>query len=353
MTGTMRAAVLHGKEDVRIEQVPVPHLEPGDVLLKTEVALTCGTDVKVFRRGYHARMITPPALFGHEVAGIVAEVGPGPHAIERGASVVAANSAPCGECEYCRRGRETLCDNLQFWNGAYAEFVRIPARIARRNLLRLPEGVGFREGALTEPLACVVRGIEATQVASGDTVAVIGVGPVGLMLAALARRRGARVVAVGRRPERLLAARDMGATVTVAVGPGEDLVQVLRRESPDGLGPHVIFEAAGAVETADAAIQGVRKGGTVNLFAGCPAGTRVPVDAQRLHYDEITLTSSFHHTPAAMREALRLIAARAIDASALVTSDADLEALPDVLRGTIGGNGLKTAIRPWAPSRGD
>ncbi len=345
MTGSMRAAVLHGREDVRIEDVEIPRLEPGDVLLKTEVALTCGTDVKVFRRGYHARMLAPPALFGHEVAGTVAEVGPGPHAIERGAPVVAANSAPCGDCEYCRRGRETLCDDLQFWNGAYAEFVRIPARVARRNLLRLPEGLGFREAALTEPLACVVRGVEETLIASGDTVAVIGVGPVGLMLAAIARRGGARVVAFGRRPDRLLLARDMGAAATVALKPGEDLAAALRAESPDGRGPHVVFEAAGAVETAEAAIRGVRKGGIVNLFAGCPADSHLSVDAQRLHYDEITITSSFHHTPTTIREALRLIAARAVDANALISADAGLADLPAVLRGALGG-GLKTAIRP-------
>jgi L-iditol 2-dehydrogenase len=342
----MRAAVLHGKEDVRIEDVPIPRLEPGDVLLKTETALTCGTDAKVFRRGYHARMLTPPALFGHEVAGVVAEVGPGPHAIERGAPVVAANSAPCGECEYCRRGRETLCDDLQFWNGAYAEYVRIPARVARRNLLRIPEGLGFREAALTEPLACVVRGIEETTVVTGDTVAIIGVGPVGLMLVTLARRAGARVVAVGRRTDRLLLARDLGAVATVAVTPGDDLADALRRESPEGRGPHVVFDAAGAVETAEAAVRGVRKGGVVNLFAGCPAGARVSLDAQRLHYDEVTLTSSFHHTPATMREALRLIATRGVDAGALITADAVLDALPEILRGAAGGDGLKTAITP-------
>ena len=346
MTGLMRAAVLHGKEDVRIEEVPIPRLEPGDVLVKTEVALSCGTDAKVFHRGYHARMLAPPTLFGHELAGVVAEVGPGPHAIERGAAVVAANSAPCGDCEYCRRGRETLCDDLQFWNGAYAEFVRIPSRIARRNLVRLPEGLGFREAALTEPLACVVRGIEETHIASGDTVAVVGVGPVGLMLVALARRHGARVVAVGRRPERLLIARDMGAVVTAAARPEESLADVLRRESPDGRGPHVVFDAAGAAETADASIRAVRKGGTVNLFAGCAADVRLSLDAQRLHYDEVTITSSFHHTPASIREALHLIASRAIDAASLITGDAALEALPEVLRATGRGEGLKTAIRP-------
>src|SRR5947208_12424390 len=159
----MKAAVLYGREDVRIEQVDVPALEPGDILLRTRVALTCGTDAKVFRRGYHAKMIVPPAVFGHEIAGVVEEVGPGVEGWEPGTPVVAANSAPCGECYYCRHEMSSLCDDLLFWNGAYAEFARIPARVVSKNLLPLEEGVDFREGAMVEPLACVIRGVEESR----------------------------------------------------------------------------------------------------------------------------------------------------------------------------------------------
>ena len=342
----MKAAVLHGREDVRIEQVPVPRLEAGDVLIRTRAALTCGTDGKVFRRGYHAKMIVPPALFGHEVSGVVAEVGPGPHGIEPGAAVVAANSAPCGACEYCLRGRETLCDDLLFWNGAYAEFVRIPARVARRNLLRLPEGLGFREAAITEPLACVVRGIEESRIVPGQTVAIIGVGPIGLMLIALARTRGARVVAVGRRPERLERAREMGADATIVVGPRDDLAALVRRESPEERGPHVVIEVAGVPETSEAAIRAVRKGGLVNLFAGCPADSLIGVDAQRIHYEELTITSTFHHTPQDIREALRLLGSGGVDLGSLITAEAPLDALPQVLGQMAQGDGLKTMIVP-------
>jgi L-iditol 2-dehydrogenase len=343
----MRAAVLHGKGDVRIERVDVPRLEPGDVLLRTRVALTCGTDAKVFQRGYHARMIKPPALFGHEVAGIVEAVGPGPHGIEPGAPVVAANSAPCGDCEYCRRGRESLCDDLLFWNGAYAELVRIPARVARRNLIRIPDGVSFREAALTEPLACVIRGVDDSRIVPGQTVAVIGVGPVGLMLIALARRRGARVVAAGRRLEALERAREMGADAVVTVDAGDDLAELLRRESPEGRGPHVVVEAAGTPETAEAAVRAVRKGGLVNLFAGCPAGAQIAIDAGRLHYEEVTVTSSFHHTPASLREAFRLIAEGSLPTEALISGEAPLEGLPGILlQMSESGGALKMAIIP-------
>jgi L-iditol 2-dehydrogenase len=342
----MRAAVLHGKEDVRVEQVPVPDLEPGDILLRVEAALTCGTDVKVFRRGYHARMITPPALFGHEVAGTVAD--PGTSGLTPGARVVAANSAPCGECEYCRRGAPNLCNDLLFWNGAYAELARIPSRIVRRNLLPLPDGVSFKEAALTEPLACVLRGVEASGIADGRSVAVIGTGPIGLMFVALARLRGARVVVAGRRPEGVQKAMTMGAEAGVVAGEGEDLAELLRQRSPGGQGPDIVVEAVGRPETSEAAVRTVRKGGLVNLFAGCPTGTRIAVDAQRLHYQELTIKSTFHHTPESVRKAFRLIADGHVDPNAFITAEAPLEHLPAILgQMARGEGGLKTAILPW------
>ncbi len=218
MPPRMKAAVLHGREDVRIEDVDVPRLGDGDLLLRTRVALTCGTDVKVFRRGYHARMIKPPALFGHEVAGVVEDAGPEVEGIELGTPVVVANSAPCGECHYCRHDSPSLCDDLQFWNGAYAEFARIPARVVRQNVVPLEEGVRFRDAAMVEPLACVVRGVEESWIGRGQHVTVIGAGPIGLMFVALARLRGAHVTVVGRNRGRLDKAVELGAAAVVEAG---------------------------------------------------------------------------------------------------------------------------------------
>jgi L-iditol 2-dehydrogenase len=353
VTVRMRAAVLHGREDVRIEEVDVPRPGRGEVLLRTRVALTCGTDVKVFRRGYHARMITPPSLFGHEGAGVVEEVGPGTDGVEPGTRVAVANSAPCGACDYCRDGTPSLCDDLLFWNGAYAQFARIPARVVRHNLLPLPDGVGFREAAMVEPLACVVRGVEESGIRDGQSVAVIGAGPIGLMFAALARRRGARVAVVGRNEGRLLKARALGASATVVAGPGVDVAERLRAWGRRGRGVDVAVEAVGRPETCETAIRAVRKGGLVNLFAGCPAETRIGIDAQRLHYDEITIKSTFHHIPHSWREALRLIAERHVDPNVLITGEAPLERLPEVLeRLARGGDGLKTAILTWGEPSG-
>jgi len=344
----MKAAILHGREDVRIERVDVPRLEPGDVLLRTKVALTCGTDVKVFRRGYHARMITPPSVFGHEVAGIVEELGPETVGVEAGTAVVVANSAPCGECHYCRHDSPSLCDHLLFWNGAYAEFARIPARVVRQNLIPLEEGVGFREAAMVEPLACVVRGVEESWIGRGQSVAVIGAGPIGLMFVALARLRGAHVTVVGRNASRLERARELGAEATIVASPDRDLAEQLRKQSRHGHGVDVVIEAVGQPETCEAAIRAVRKGGLVNLFAGCPADSRIGIDSQRLHYQELTIKSTFHHTPESVRKAFRLIADGHVDPNAFISGEAPLDRLPEVLqRMARGGDGLKTAILTW------
>src|ERR1039458_6106605 len=157
---TMKAAVLHGREDIRIEHVPVPQAGPGELIVSVGAALTCGTDLKVFRRGYHARMIAPPRLFGHELAGTVVEAGEGVTGFAAGDRVVALHSAPCGQCYFCARGQANLCDDLLFNNGAYAEFIRIPARIVAKNTLHVPDHVPLEHAALTEPLACAVHGFE-------------------------------------------------------------------------------------------------------------------------------------------------------------------------------------------------
>src|ERR1700751_313822 len=207
----MTAAVLYGKEDLKIERVPIPRVEKGEVLVKVQVALTCGTDLKVYQRGYHARMIVPPALFGHELAGVIEEIGPGVRGFRKTMRVVALNSAPCQTCFYCPRHQENLCEDLLFNNGAYAEYIRIPRRIVESNVLAIPPDVSFEDAAMTEPLACVLRGLHETRVEIGDTVAVIGGGPVGLMFVQVAKLTGSNVIAVVKRDSQVDAARKMGA----------------------------------------------------------------------------------------------------------------------------------------------
>src|SRR6201993_3875587 len=192
----MTAAVLYGKEDLKIEKVPIPRVGDGEVLVKVQVALTCGTDLKVYQRGYHARMIVPPALFGHELAGIVEEVGPAVRGFKKGMRVVALNSAPCGMCFYCSKHQENLCEDLLFNNGAYAEYIHIPKRIVETNMLAIPSHVSFQEAAMVEPVACVLRGLHETRVEIGDTVAVIGGGPIGPVIVQGGKAIGGQVSVV-------------------------------------------------------------------------------------------------------------------------------------------------------------
>ncbi len=346
MNGKMTAAVLYGKEDVKIEKVPIPRVEEGEVLIKVQVALTCGTDVKVYRRGYHARMIVPPALFGHELAGVIEEVGAGVRHFHRGDRVVALNSAPCGMCFHCKKHQENLCEDLLFNNGAYAEYIRVPKRIVQTNLLRIPDYVSYQDAAMVEPLACVLRGLHETGVEIGDTVAVIGGGPIGLMFVQVAHAIGCNVIAVVKRDSQVLAAKRKGAHDVVQITQG-DPVEAVRKMSPAERGPDVVIEAVGRPEAWEWAVNMVRKGGTVNFFGGCASGTKVQLDTNRLHYSEITLKATFHHTPETVRRAFALIAEKKVKGSDYITGEAPLSRLHDVFRHMLNRNGdIKTAIIP-------
>src|SRR5690349_393968 len=240
----MMAAVLYGKEHLQVESVAVPTIGAGDILVRVKVALTCGTDVKVFRRGYHARMIVPPAVFGHELAGDVVAVGEGATQFAVGDRVVAANSAPCEECFFCKRGLQNLCEDLLFNNGAYAEYIRIPARIVERNTYPIPKHVGYSDAALVEPLACVIRGLEETTPRPGDTLAVIGLGPIGLMFVKMAKLYGCRVVAIGRRKTQLDRAAALGADDLIMGSDHHDPVPAVRQLT-HGRGVDIAIEAVG------------------------------------------------------------------------------------------------------------
>lgn len=343
----MKAAVLHGKESVRIEQVAEPALKPGEIRIRIEAALTCGTDLKVYKRGYHAKMIVPPACFGHELAGVISETrsaehGTGNEQWQVGDRVVVANSAPCGQCPCCRNQQENLCDDLLFLNGAYAESIVVPARLVEKNLLRLKPQTGFADAALTEPLACVVLGIEETRIRRGQQVLVLGAGPIGLMFVALARHIGCIVSVAGRGEKRLQAARQLGATEVFDVGPSGDIVKAVPKDRHFD----AVIEAIGKPEAWEAATKLVRKGGIVNFFGGCPAGTSVSLDTALLHYSSLTLVASFHHTPRTIRRALEFIESGVIRAADFVDGEWPLSRLPDLFHSmTTGNRVVKTLIK--------
>jgi L-iditol 2-dehydrogenase len=344
---TMRAAVLHGREDIRIEQVPIPKAATGELVVRVGAALTCGTDLKVFRRGYHARMIVPPALFGHELAGTVVEAGEGVVDFSPGDRVVALNSAPCGNCYFCLRGQENLCDDLLFNNGAYAEFIRIPERIVAKNTLVIPENVPLEHAALTEPLACAVHGLEDSRPRKGDIVAVIGGGPLGLMILHVAALAGFETIALVKHDGQVEAAKQLGATHVVQASTARKAIRDARAITPKDRGVDIAIEAVGLPETWQEAVELVRKGGTVNFFGGCAANTHVTLDTNRIHYSDITLRATFHHTPAICRKALDLIAGGRFQAGAFITGHAHLYELNRVFEKLMNRSSeIKTAIVP-------
>ena len=360
----MTAAVLYGKEDLRLEQVALPEPAAGEIVLRVGAALTCGTDLKVYRRGYHAMMLKPPILFGHEVAGTVSAVGEGVTEFAEGDRVVALNSAPCDRCFWCRKGQQNLCDDLLFNNGAYAEYLRVPARIVEKNTLLMPEGVPFEHAALTEPLACVVRGLEESGAVAGDSMAVIGAGPIGLMFMHVAQIYGLRVLAVVKRIDQVAAARLFGASEVIHVGETSDVVEAVRALTPESRGVDVAVEAVALPATWVQAVAMVRKGGTVNFFGGPPSGTVVGLDTDRLHYDDITLKASFHHTPATCRTAFDLITRGRFKCAEYITGRAVLREVPTIFRAMVArsaaranGSGaaalgldIKTAVLPAGES---
>jgi L-iditol 2-dehydrogenase len=342
----MKAVLFYAPGDIRYGETDRPSPGPGEVLVEIKAALTCGTDLKTYRRGHPVLIKETPAVFGHEWAGVIAELGPDVEGFVPGQPVVAPNSAPCGRCFQCRRGRLSLCEDLLLLNGAYAEYIAVPARIVEKNLLPIPEGVTFRQAPLAEPLACAIHGIERSKIALGDTVCVIGHGPIGLMLTRLAKLKGARVIVVGRNPAKMEKARQFGADHLVDITTVSDPVDAVRALTPEGRGVDAAIEAVGQPETWEQAIAMTRAGGLVNLFGGCKSGTHIRVDTRRLHYDELNIIGVFHHTPQYVRTALSMIASRQIDADALIPHEMPLAKLEEAFQLMMRGETLKVAIVP-------
>jgi L-iditol 2-dehydrogenase len=344
----MLAAMFYGPMDVRLEERPVPQPGPGEVLVQVAAATTCGTDLKTYRRGHPLLFRQTPAGFGHEVAGIVAATGSGVSQCREGDAVAVANSAPCLHCFYCRRGKYSLCEDLLLLNGAFAEYLLVPERIVRQNLYVLSAGSSFVAAALTEPLACALHGVDASRIVAGDTVAILGSGPLGLLLAALAKLRGAYVILTGRGSERLALGKRFGADVVIdvsALSLQEQRAAVLR-ETEAQRGVDVAIEAVGTPETWSLATSMVRPGGLINFFGGCPSGTQVALETRPLHYSELTMIGVFHHTPAYFSQALDLISDRHVDVEALITARISLESVLEVFQHLLQKQGVKYALIP-------
>lgn len=344
----MRAYMFYGPGDLRLEDVEPGVPGPGEIAVEVKAAATCGTDLKSYRRGHPTLFPTLPARFGHEFAGIVTEVGDGVTDFKVGDRVVAANTAPCGHCWACTIGRESLCENLEYLNGAFAEQIVIPKAIVERNTYHIPDTLSFEAAAPLEPLSTVVHGIYESGIKLGDTVTVNGAGPIGQMFIKLAQLRGASVIAADRSASRLAQAAEAGARtvdLTGLEGPEECAAQI-NELTPGGRGADVAVEAVGLPQVWEQTVHCLRPGGTALLFGGTPKNAPFSVNSSDMHYKEYTLKGVYHHQPRYVKVAVELLSTGKFDGMSLCTEVRPLEALVESLEDMSQGKGSKYILRP-------
>jgi len=340
-----RQAVLVEPGRLELRDYAAPHPGPGELLIQIRCALSCGTDLKTFRRG-HPLWKLPMAL-GHEFSGVVLEAGEGVTAFKPGDEIMAAPTAPCGSCFYCQHGQENLCADAvgRMVHGAYADILLLPAYVVARSTFIKPPGLPFEEAALLEPLSCVVHAQDMARPEKNETAAIIGGGAFGLLHMLLLKAAGVReVVVVGRGAERLKWAAELGADRVIDARDAGAAAEIARLNG--GFGPDLVIECTGQVEGWQDAVARVRRGGRVVFFGGCAAGTALSVDTRRMHYDNLTLIAPFHYRPRDVRRAYELLAARSLNAGAIVNARRPLGELAEVFEMLERGAVLKCAVIP-------
>lgn len=342
---TMQAVFLLTPGQLSCQQLPLPQPGVDEIVIKVGAALTCGTDLKAFRRGHPKWSM--PTRFGHEYAGTVAACGINVTTVREGDEVMLAPTGPCGSCFYCQRQQENLCTSLMetMVLGGYAEYLTIPARVLRTNLFPKPTSLSFAEAALLEPLSCVTFGLPQTKLRPDDTAVVIGAGAIGLLHVVVLRALGVeRVYVVARNPQRAQTARELGAYEIIPSAAEEARATVL--EVTDGRGADVVIECTAQPRVWEESLFLVRPGGQVVLFGGCPAGTKVSLDAYRIHYDQVQILSPFHFTPKAVRASYELLAGGKIPTKQLISGTFPLTQLSQAFDLLQRGEGIKYAVVP-------
>lgn len=349
MKTKMRAAMFHGPQNVTLEEVDIPHISNDEILVQIKAATTCGTDRKLYMRTdkKYPAYFQPPSIFGHEVSGEIYQIGKNVKGYEIGQPVYVHDSAPCLKCFYCKIGRHSLCENIT-WNwGTWTEFLRVPKEIIQcGNMIPLPKGLSFPEAALTEPLSCVLMGVERSQIQLGDTVLINGAGPIGLFWTNLVHNKGAKIIQIDIQNDRLALAKKLGADIVLNANDEKDIVKAVKDNTDEGRGADVAVEAIGYPETWEATIKMARKGGLVNLFGGPPPASSITVNTALLHYNEVTLMGVFHTTPHYVQKSINLLANKKIDTDIFITETLKLDALDKILANLVAQKGVKTAIIP-------
>lgn len=341
----MLAARLLRPGTIVITDEPVPEPAAGELVIRVEAALTCGTDIKTFRRG-HPR-IPLPIPMGHEASGTVAAVGSGVTAFREGDAVAVVPTVPCGSCRRCSRGRDSLCSDavgrMNF--GAFAEFLRLPAHIVAGGTFHRPATLDAETAAALEPIACVVHGAGRVRLEDADAVVILGDGPIALLYVQIARHTEVPAILVaGRHDHRLAAAADLGAHRVVRLE-GEALRSYVL-DHTQGHGADVVIECTGSREAWRLAPELAAVGGEVLLYGGLAAGERVDVDPFRLHYEEVDLKGAFHYGRADVRAALEHLVAGRIDVHALITHRMPLARFEEAFELALSRTALKVAVTP-------
>ncbi|MCS7105035.1 MAG: zinc-dependent alcohol dehydrogenase family protein [Thermofilaceae archaeon] len=317
----MKALVLHGVRDLRLEEVPKPQVNEKEVLLRVGACGICGTDLHFYRGEWRVKT---PLIPGHEFSGVIEEVGPGAEWLERGSRVVAEPNITCGHCYYCRmEQRNFYCSNIKATgvdvDGAFAEYVKVPAS----NVYEFPDWMSFEEAALIEPLACCLRGLYNVKIEPGDTVAVVGAGPVGLLLIQLAKMWGAsQVYAVDLLDTRLSLAKQLGADATINVM--EDDADEVVKSLTEGFGVDVAIEAVGSSKAISVAMRLARRGGRVLVFGVAPEDDVLPVKPFELYDKELLIVSSYR-SPFTFQRAVKIASSRRISLRPIVSHVMELE----------------------------
>ncbi len=339
----MLTACLVEPGTIEVREVPDPEPDRGEVVVRVERALTCGTDLKAYRRGHP--FIPMPGPFGHQFSGSIAAVGADVDGFAAGDEIWGVLSAPCGACELCARGRESMCEELksEIFFAAFAQYLRLPPRVVEKNLLARPPDVDALTGAFLEPVSCVVHALDQLDLRDVRRALVLGLGSMGLLFCQLLRRSttGA-VVGAGRRDERLAVANRYGLDGVIDLGRGDPGAHLASAGPFD-----CVIECTGRMEGWETALRTVAPGGQVLLFGGLSKGTTIPVDTYRLHYEEISIHGCFHFGPRDVRRAAEWIARHELDLHSLVSGERSLEGLEDALDAMANGRGIKYAIRPW------
>ncbi len=340
-----RQAVLVSPGRLEIRDFEPPRPGRGEMLIRVACALSCGTDLKTYRRGHP--MWKLPTPFGHEFAGVVAEVGASVTGFKPGDAIMAAPTAPCGACFYCEHRQENLCAQTmeRMVMGAYADYLLVPAHVVARNTFLKPAHLAFEEAALLEPLSCVVHAHEMSRPEPGESVLIVGAGPFGLLHMLALRARGVREIAIaGRGAQRLEWAGKLGADHVIDVR-GEDPEAAVAALN-GGFGPDLVIECTGQVDGWQDALGRVRRGGRVVFFGGCPVGTALRVDTRRMHYDNLTLLAPFHFRPCDVRGAFEILKSGRLGAGAIINAHRRLGELGEVFSMLERGEVLKCAVIP-------